>query len=208
DGLPPLVFNTGQVMRGLLRTHRETGEERYLHSAVRAGDWIVSNQDQDGSWTRANHLGLKRVYDSYVAAALAELSQVTEESKYASAARRNCHFVLEHQRPNGWFDLCDNSPHFNDAPVTHTLCYTADGLLETGKRLGEQAFVDAATRTAESMANLVEVSGYLAGRFDHEWRPTVPWVCLSGSAQLGVLLRRLHDLTGEQRYIDTARTLA
>jgi uncharacterized protein YyaL (SSP411 family) len=207
DGLPPLVFNTGQVMRGLLRTHRETGDERYLHSAIRAGDWILGNQDQDGSWTTANHLGLKRVYDSYVAAALAEISQVTEETKYATAARRNCNFVLEHQRSNGWFDLCDNK-HFNDTPVTHTLCYTADGLLETGKRLGEQSFVDAATRTAESMANQVEVSGYLAGRFDHEWRPTVRWVCLSGSAQLGVLLCRLHGVTGEQHYIATARTLA
>ena len=50
---------------------------RYLEAAVRAGDWIVRHQEQDGSWTRANHRQIKRVYDSYVSAPLARLAQVT-----------------------------------------------------------------------------------------------------------------------------------
>ncbi|MEA2399554.1 MAG: hypothetical protein QOK25_3110, partial [Thermoleophilaceae bacterium] len=49
DGEPAVVFNTGQVIRGLLRTAEETGEGRYLDAAVRAGEWIVANQDEDGS---------------------------------------------------------------------------------------------------------------------------------------------------------------
>ncbi len=71
---PPVVFNTGQVIRGLLRTHEETGEERYLEAAIRAGDWIVANQERDGSWAEANYLGMARTYDTYAAAGLAQLA--------------------------------------------------------------------------------------------------------------------------------------
>jgi hypothetical protein len=207
DGLPPLVFNTGQVIRGLLRTHTETEDRRYLDAARRASDWIVSVQDDDGSWTISNHLGLKRVYDSYVAAPLSSLSRIDGDEKYAAAARRNCEFVLRHQLDNGWFELCDNSPDFLEAPITHTICYTADGLIETGQLLGEESYVAAGKRAADAMAVHAEPAGYLSGRFDENWRPTVGWVCLTGSAQLGIILMKLYRATGESRYMAIAERI-
>lgn len=206
-GQPPIVFNTGQVIRGLLRTHEETGEQRFLDAAVRAGDWIVANQEPDGSWARANFRGLKRVYDSYVSAPLARLSPATGRDEYAASARRNCEFALEHQQGNGWFELCDNSEHFPDAPNTHTLCYTADGLLETGELLREESFIDAARLTADGLRARVDSGGRLPGRLGPDWSPRVKWVCLPGSAQLGILLARLYDRGGDQRYLETSGRL-
>jgi hypothetical protein len=207
DGLPPVVFNTGQVMRGLLRTYEETGEERFLEGARRAGDWCVEVQDDDGSWTTSNHLGMKRVYDTYVAAPLSKLSLIDGDEKYADAARRNCEFVLGHQRDNGWFDLCDNTPDFVHAPVTHTICYTADGLIETGRLLDENSYVAAGTRAADAMVPHAERTGYLAGRFDEDWRPAAKFVCLTGSAQLGIILMRLHETSSDERYLRTSERL-
>jgi len=209
DGLPPVVFNTGQVMRGLLRTFEETEDRRYLDAARRAGDWIAEVQDDDGSWTTSNHLGLKRVYDTYVAAPLARLGLIVGDASYGDAARRNCRFALSHQRDNGWFDLCDNSPDFVDAPITHAVCYTADGLIETGELLGEEPFVAAGARTVEALAARVDRSGRLPGRFDGDWRPTVRWVCLTGSAQLGIALLRLHRMQPDAgRLVVPGRLLA
>ena len=207
DGLPPVVFNTGQVVRGMLRTYEETGDSRYLDAARSACDWIVAVQDDDGSWTTSNHLGLKRVYDTYVAAPLARLSLLEGDGRYAEAARRNCRFVLEHQRENGWFELCDNSPDFVDAPITHALGYTADGLVETGELLSEESYVAAGARAADAMARIAGPAGYLPGRLDENWRPAVRWVCLTGSAQLGIVLMRLHESTGEAGYLTTATRL-
>jgi Prenyltransferase and squalene oxidase repeat len=207
DAEPPVVFNTGQVIRGLLRTAEETGESRYLDAAARAGAWIVANQDEDGSWTRANFKGMKRVYDSYVSAPLARLAAATGEEAFASAAVRNCEFVLSRQRPNGWFELCDNNPRFNDAPLTHTICYTVDGLLETGQVLGEPRFVSAATRTADRLLAIVEPSPELPARLGADWEPRARYVCLTGAAQLGVILMRLHQATGEPRYLEASRAL-
>jgi Beta-L-arabinofuranosidase, GH127 len=208
EGRPPLVFNTGQVIRGLLRTAQETGDDRYLDAAIRAGDWIVANQDEDGSWTTANFKGMKRVYDAYVSAALAQLAVTTGDERFALAATRNCDFVLGQQRANGWFDLCDNTPHANDAPITHTICYAVDGLLEVGELLGEERFVTAATRAADEMLTLVEGSPALPGRLGDQWDTRANYVCVTGAAQLGIILMRLHRTTEDRRYLQAALSLA
>jgi glycosyltransferase involved in cell wall biosynthesis len=208
DGSPPVVFNTGQVIRGLLRSADETGDERYLDAAVRAGRWIVANQEADGSWARANFKGMKRVYDSYVSAPLAQLAAATGDETFAAAAIRNCEFVLSQQRPNGWFELCDNNPLYLHDPLTHTICYTVDGLLETGETLGEERFVEAAVRAADAMLELVEQSPALPARLGENWEPHANYVCVTGAAQLGVILMRLHERGGDARQLAAGRELA
>jgi hypothetical protein len=207
EGQPSVVFNTGQVIRGLVRTYQETGEHRYLHAAVRAGDWIVANQEPDGSWAKANYLGMKRTYDAYAAAALARLSNVTSNDAYAQAAIANCEFVLRNQHDNGWFELCDNTQGGNDAPITHTICYTIDGLTETGEALGEDRFTTAADLAARALLGGIEPGGRLPGRFDRDWRPRASYVVLTGSGQLGVILAKLHRRTGDETYLKTSRRL-
>ncbi|MBF0128020.1 MAG: hypothetical protein HQM02_12530, partial [Magnetococcales bacterium] len=39
----PAVFNTGQVILGWLRAHRESGEKAFLEAARRAGAFLVAN---------------------------------------------------------------------------------------------------------------------------------------------------------------------
>jgi uncharacterized protein YyaL (SSP411 family) len=207
EGRPPVVFNTGQVIRGLTRTYEETGEGRYLEAAVRAADWIVANQDPDGSWTKAGYLGMKRTYDVYAAAALARLSTVTADDAYAHAATANCQFALRNQHASGWFDLCDNTPQGNATPSTHTLCYTIDGLIETGEALGEDGFIASGVRAARALMDMVESNGRLPGRFDRDWRPASRSVVLTGSAQLGLILTKLYRREGEQRLLQTALSL-
>jgi hypothetical protein len=208
DGLPPIVFNTGQVLRGLIRTYEETGEEKYLTSAMLAADWIVSTQEPDGSWERVNHLQLKRVYDTYVAAPLTALAAITDTERYQEAAIRNCEFAMTKRHENGWFDLCDNSADGNDAPSTHTICYTIDGLLEVGWRLQRADFTEAAIESAEMLARQVEPHGYLAGRFSESWEARVNWSCLTGVAQLGIVLGRLVERYGRGEHLATMRRLA
>jgi hypothetical protein len=207
DRHPTVVFNTGQVLRGLLRSYAETKDQRYLDAAARGGSWIVANQEPDGSWARANFKGMRRVYDSYVSAPLARLAQITGDDRYRDAALRNCAFVIANQRDNGWFENADNSPYYNDAPVTHTICYTIDGLIETGQLLGEQGFVDAGRRAADGMVGSLDEWPLLYGRLGSSWEPRTGFACLTGVAQFGLVCMRLHALTGDRRYVETARKL-
>jgi uncharacterized protein YyaL (SSP411 family) len=207
DGRPPVVFNTGQVLRGLLRSFAETGDARYLDSAVRGGNWIVDVQEPDGSWATANFKGMRRVYDSYVAAPLARLWQATGDERYRDAATRSTAFVLSQQHENGWFENADNSPYFTDAPITHTVCYTIDGLIEVGEVLDDEAALRAAVRAAEELLHRAEIWPRLYGRVDPSWRPAARFVCLTGAAQLGIIFMRLHARTGDVRYLNAALKL-
>jgi hypothetical protein len=207
DGRGPVVFNTGQVIRGLVRSHAETGDSRYLDAATRAGRWIVDMQEPDGSWAKANFKGMRRVYDAYVAAPLVQLADAAGGEELRDAARRSCEFVLGHQHANGWFECCDNSPYYDEAPLTHTICYTIDGLLETGELLGEERYVEAARTAATSLLPRVERWSRLYGRLDPDWNPAARWVCLTGAAQLGIIFMRLHAQSHDGRYLAAARKL-
>lgn len=208
DGQPPVVFNSGQVIRGMIRTYKETNQKKYLNAAIKCANWIVSTQDEDGSWTSTNFKQMKRVYDTYVTAPIAELYEITQNEEYRESCIKNCDFVLRNQHSNGWFELCDNTLINNDAPVTHTISYTIDGLIETGQRLKIQKYIDAGKLAAEALMHKVEILPVLPARLDKNWKKSSNYVCNTGNAQLGIILMRLFEMTGEARYMNTALKLA
>ena len=207
DGKPSVVFNTGQVLRGLIRSYKETNNQNYLHAAISGADWIVSTQDEDGSWTSTNFKQMKRVYDTYVSAALSDLYLITGNEKYSEACRRNCNFVLRNQSGNGWFALADNTLHNNEAPILHTISYTIDGLIETGLNLHEDIYISAAKLAADELLHKSETANFMKARFDKDWKKRASYACLTGDAQLGIIFIRLYEMTGDNRYLNAALKL-
>lgn len=204
DKQPPVVFNSGQVIRGLNRTFSETGDSRYLDASIRAAEWIVKNQEQDGSWTLTNYKGMKRVYDTYVAAPLSQLWKLTNDEKFAMSAERNCIFAIKQQQENGWFNLCDNTLLNNEAPVTHTIAYTIDGLIETGIILNNSSFIHAGEKAAESVLHKFEIYEELPARFDNKWKKNADYICNTGVAQMGIIFIKLYEINGDPRYLNAA----
>ena len=50
------MFNTGQIINGLLEWHKYVKEEIVLEAALRAGRWMTSIQEDDGSWNNIHTL--------------------------------------------------------------------------------------------------------------------------------------------------------
>jgi hypothetical protein len=72
DETQPSVFNTGQILQGLVRAHVETNRPELLQAAVAAGDWLIKVQQVDGSWSGpAAYQTAAHTYYSMVAWALA-----------------------------------------------------------------------------------------------------------------------------------------
>ncbi len=187
---PSVVFNTAQVVRGLLAAHRHTGVARYADAAARAGEWIVSVQDADGSWSRHNFMGAARVYDTYVDAPLLELHALTGGPALRDAALRNLAWVEGRQAPNGWFADADNTLRHNDRPIIHTLAYTIDGLAACGELLGDDRWTAAAHRAAVPLRDAFLRDGLLHGRYDSAWRGSESFIT-TGGAQLAIAWTRL-----------------
>src|SRR5207249_1426634 len=50
---PPSIFNTGQMMLGLIAACDHTGDRHYLDVASRAAQWLAGEVDEaEGTWTR------------------------------------------------------------------------------------------------------------------------------------------------------------
>jgi hypothetical protein len=205
DPPTPAVFNTGQVIFGWVRAYRETRTERYLASAAKAGDFLVSGQDADGAWRRnlSKYTSAKMpfyTYNTRTAWALHLLGKETGNQAYADAAIRNIEFALGEQLPNGWFkNNCLNDP---DCPLLHTIAYALEGVLEVGIALHNTGYVAAVQKAADELLARQRVDGSLAGRFNDRWEPAVEYSCLTGNAQMGIVWGRLHQATGDRKYLN------
>ena len=57
DASKGIVFDTGQVLHGLVRGFEETGDAEILRAAEKAADWLTTVADGEKRWTREPRLG-------------------------------------------------------------------------------------------------------------------------------------------------------
>lgn len=188
------VFNTGMVMFGLMALFRETKQDKYLHGAVRAGQWLAQVQREDGAWERFTE-GTPCTIHTRVDWALAELARLTGDQRHAQTAVANLQWILLQQCPSGWFANC--SLKENEPPWTHTIAYTIRGLLESSRLLpnGERYFA-AAIKPALALRQVVETSPhpFLSCQFEEDWKSKDEHSCLTGNAQMAGIFLRLEEL--------------
>jgi hypothetical protein len=197
-----IVFDTGQVLEGYVRAHRETGDPAFLDAARRAGDWLVAVADGEGRWTRSTFRGVPHVYNTRTAWPLLALHAIAPRADYQRVARANLDFALEQQRANGWFDQCGFEP--GAPPFTHTIAYAIEGLVGAGALLREPRYTDAAQRAARAALAHVREDGFVPGRIGTDDRPGATYACLTGSCQLALVWARLFAITGEEPLRDAA----
>lgn len=204
--LGSFVFDTGQVLFGLIEAHRVTGNAKYLKSAIKAADWLVINQDPEGMWRRYTYHNIPHAYYTRVAWGLAELGNHIGSPDYKDAAGRNVDWALSQQLRNGWFNNAGFTDSGHKAPYTHTIAYTIEGVLETGVSLGRQDCIDAATRAADALLGIC-AGGRFRGRYDSTWSSRDGYTCLTGNSQIAAIFLRLYEIGGDNRYLSAAREI-
>jgi hypothetical protein len=197
----PAVFNTGMCLLGWAGLYRETASERFRVSGERASRWLLEMQEPDGNWIRGNSQFANpatTVYNAKAAWGLAEMGDALNASEFVSAAVRNAEFAASKQTENGWFSdcCCEDS----ERPLLHTLAYTMQGLVGTGKIAKRRDLIDRAARTADSVMRLMDGEGYIPGRIHRDFTGAVEWSCLTGTAQTSIVWSELERITGDARY--------
>jgi glycosyltransferase involved in cell wall biosynthesis len=207
----PSVFNTGQVIDGWCALALAPGlspqpKHDWLQLACESGDWLISEQEPDGSWVRNAFNGIPHSYYARVAAPLARLGQVTRQPRYLAAARAAADWVISRQTVSGWFANAGFAP--GEAPTTHTIGYVIEGLARCGTLLEDARFEEAADRAARALLDVYTRRGYLPGRFAADWQPRSRWRCLTGDAQVAISWALLASQTGDARYHRAAESVA
>jgi hypothetical protein len=197
-GSRPVIFNTGQIMHGMNVGYERLGRDECLEAAVRAGRWLMAQQDADGAFRRFEHNDIPHVYNTRGTWALVKTALLAGDGELRRAAVRHLDWALAQQTPSGWFS--HNAFVEGRAPFTHTIAYAIRGFLESGLLLGEARFVDAALRAARGVASRQKADGWLAGTLGDGWVSRDSYSCLTGVAQMCICWSRLRDDAGERGF--------
>jgi hypothetical protein len=198
----PSVFNTGQILHGLVRAAEETNRSDIRDAAVAAGDWLVTMQQADGSWSGpAAYQGTAHTYYTMASWALAELSNYLADDRYGLAAERNCDWALTHVRDDGWIDGINLSGHPN---YLHFIAYVIQGVLECAILRRRNDVIKAIAKPAWVLLRKFETNKYLPGAFESDFRSGRKFTCLTGNAQVACVWLRLFEVTRDLRYLNAA----
>jgi uncharacterized protein YyaL (SSP411 family) len=204
----PTVFNTGQVLFGLARAARETGDEYMRAALVRAADWLVAAQDADGCWRRFQSpftTTKTAAYNTRSAFGLARTFTVVPDQKYLDAADRNVAWALATARPNGWLPGNCLTENADDSALTHTIAYSVRGILEVGLAVGKPRYVERALAMAKAVATQQNDNGSLPAYLGPDWGSRAEWTCVTGNSQMAINWLRLARETGLNDLVENAR---
>ncbi|MEK6744863.1 MAG: beta-L-arabinofuranosidase domain-containing protein [Nitrospirota bacterium] len=187
------VFDTGQIIEGLLELHRRTGQVGFLDAAIRAGDFLTGCQDPGGCWTAFSYNGLPHTYYTRVAANLLHLHAATGDGKYRTAALRNLDWTLSQQGANGYFASMSFEP--GSLPLLHTIIYVLEGLLDSYRITGDEKLMTAVRITAGKLVAINNGRDYiLQARYNSAWGSPCREHCTTGLAQWAGLLLDIYSL--------------
>jgi len=201
-GSHPVIFNQGQIMHGLVAGYLSLERQDCLEAGLRAGHWLVAQQDDDGCYRRFEHNGVPHVYNTRAIWALAALGAVTNEAGFLAAARRNLDWALSQQTASGWFATNAFVP--GKSPFTHTIAYAIRGFIEVAVLLGETRYLQAAEIAARGLMAKQREDGWLAGTYGDGWTPTTRYACVTGIAQMALCWLRLAQISGDKHYREAA----
>jgi hypothetical protein len=198
----PSVFNTAQILQGMVRAHREMNRSVIRDAAFAAGDWLVERQHADGSWRGSEvYQHSPHTYYSMVSWALAELSEHTATPRYARAADKNLDWVLPHFQSNGWINGINLRGH---PKYLHFIAYVLQGVLECAILRRRSDAIEAVEKSAWVLLRKFETNKFLAGAYESDFKNGRHFACLTGNAQMSCVWLRLFELTGDLRYLNTA----
>jgi hypothetical protein len=215
DEAQPSVFNTGQVLQGLVRAHAETNRPEIWQAAAAAGDWLIKMQQPDGSWSGPGaYQGAAHTYYSMVAWALAELSMQNANYRgadnrdhsdnnhglgYGLAAEKNLDWVLSHFQPSGWIDGINLQGHPN---YLHFIAYVLQGVLECAILRRRSDAIETVAKSAGVLLRKFETTKYLSGAYENDFKAGHRFACLTGNAQMSCVWLRLFEVTEDLRYLN------
>lgn len=200
----PSVFNTGQVLKGMMALWRWTGEEEWLVYAREGADWVLEGLTPGGLWRSKDYR--VRGTPSYYTEVLSAIIDVARETgnrtgvdRAWEALARIGSRIRENGAVEGWgFERGQKA-------FTHTIAYALHGMLESARLLEDPELAESVSPTVRRLLQEVEASeGQLPGAFDLDWRGDPTFICLTGNAQVALTFLRESSRTGDGRLLEGA----
>lgn len=185
----PSVFNTGQILKGLVALFHATQHEQWLDAAKIGAVWLAESLNDEGLWPVGDYQAEQTPsYYTSVAWPMLEVWSLTQNAAVRDAAERYLAVVLSRRLENGAYRFMGFNP--NQPAFTHTIAYTLRGLLESARLTDNWArYGEPCVRALEFFLEKAQLlRGNLPGAYDEQWRPQLGYSCLTGNVQLAICL--------------------
>ncbi len=184
---------TGYIIPSMLGISAITNDS-FSSSAVRAGEWLLKIQNEDGSFSDLN--GKKQVFDSgQIIYGFLALYDYSRDKKWLDAAVRSGEWLVSAQEKNGsWIKNA-----YNEIPHTY---YSRVGsiLIQLGIQTGRKDFISSGKKNLDWTISRQAEDGYFA---DMAFFPGIPPYLHTIIYVLEGLLHG-YSLTKEKSYLSSA----
>lgn len=206
--LNPSVFNTAQILDGLVSLYHFTKHEKWLKAADRGSIWLAKNVDAAGLWKIGNYReGVNPSYYTQVTRPMLQAWEITSNDDVKNAALRALRRILALRTDKGVFSgwgFDENKPAF-----THTIAYTLRGFIESAIMLNDwQEFGEPCLTALNRLARKADFNqGKLPGAYYEDWRAVNWYSCLTGNVQVALCLLQIEQKQPDLRLVNSAAKL-
>jgi hypothetical protein len=206
--LKPSVFNSAQIVDGMVALAEANGEERWRESARRAALWLARGVNEDGLWDVGNYnRDFNPSYYTQVAWPMLLYWRSNGGDEIRAAAERVLDRIIALRTKYG--TVAGWGFYLGKPAFTHTIAYTLRGCVESADILDKwHAYGEPIETALDRLARKAEFgSGRLAGAYQENWRSVDWYSCLTGNVQIALCLLRYEERVKDLRLVNAAAKL-
>ena len=200
----PDVFDTGMILLGF-NALIHAGKAEFIEPARRAAAFLTDSMDGNGCFVRNMSHDMVHAYNVRSAWALMAFGALVGDSALSARASSCARWTISRQNEHGFY--LDNAFKPGGNANTHGTAYVMRGLLMLHGLDNDAASLNSVRAAADRVCGLYEAEGWIAAELSPTWDYLSSHTCLTGYAQLAIILYRLFVLGGETRYRRTADRL-
>ena len=193
----PDVFDTGMILLGF-NALVHAGRKEFEEAAHRAAAFLAASMDADGCFVRHMSHDIVHAYNVRSAWALMAFGRLAGDQRLQDRAADCARWTIGRQNEHGFY--LDNNFKPGGNANTHGTAYVMRGLLMIHGLNGDPACLASVRTAADQVCRLVDAHGWIAAELGPDWSYLSSHICLTGYAQLAIILYRLLVMSGEQRY--------
>lgn len=201
------VFNTAQIIIGLVSICEVSNEKFWKESLYRAATWLAQNVNDQGLWEDGHYNDFNPTYYTRVAWPMLLADELLKENTISASALKVLDKMSLRVLSNGSFEYWG----FNkDQPAfTHTIAYTIRGFIESSLIIQDWDRYAKLTEPAiDRLYKFSEINGgRLPGYLDNDWRIKGNFSCLTGNAQVAYCFFLMYNQHSDLRFVNAGTKL-
>lgn len=195
----PSIFNSAQIMLGLLAAFENFKEPRFETAILKCCDFLKNEQQNDGSWNRFGYGN--NPFPSYytrVGWPLILAGKTLGRPELIASGKRCLDHIATRSERAGEIKMAGF--HLKDKAWLHTIAYTIRGFWEGHELLGEQRYADIVLELIEKLHQEHQATGKLSGMYNHQLKPLAAYRCLTGEAQLAIVVLKVFQKNRQEKW--------